>query len=230
MTRRARKKFRLRPLLRSLHRDAGYLAVGLTLVYALSGLAVNHIKDWDPNFQQYERTHALPAELLRTDTASLPSPGAAEPATDAESDAAPLDDLAPGLDAGASVVDRRLAERVLAHLGHDEDPRDVYRATDTLLEIVLDDATLHVDTKTGVVHEEGQKPRFLLRAANWLHLNRGKKAWTFVADGYAAFLLFLAISGIFMLPGRSRVIGRRGLLVTAGALVPVLYVTLSGGP
>jgi hypothetical protein len=45
----------VRVWIRSLHRDAGYLVVGLTFVYALSGLAVNHIADWDPNFTQTKR-------------------------------------------------------------------------------------------------------------------------------------------------------------------------------
>ncbi len=34
-----------------LHRDIGYLAVGLTLIYAISGVAVNHIDDWNPNYK-----------------------------------------------------------------------------------------------------------------------------------------------------------------------------------
>lgn len=38
-----------RKVFRSLHRDFGYLAVGLTVIYAISGLAVNHIADWNPN-------------------------------------------------------------------------------------------------------------------------------------------------------------------------------------
>lgn len=32
------------------HRDVGYVAVGLTLIYAISGVAVNHIDDWNPNY------------------------------------------------------------------------------------------------------------------------------------------------------------------------------------
>ena len=52
-------RLRWRPWLRALHRDLGYLAVGLTFVYALSGLAVNHIEDWDPNFDNYEVTHQV---------------------------------------------------------------------------------------------------------------------------------------------------------------------------
>jgi hypothetical protein len=34
-----------------LHRDVGYLAVALTLAYAISGLAVNHIADWNPSYR-----------------------------------------------------------------------------------------------------------------------------------------------------------------------------------
>ena len=34
-----------------LHRDIGYLAVALTLAYGISGLAVNHRADWNPNYR-----------------------------------------------------------------------------------------------------------------------------------------------------------------------------------
>ena len=33
------------------HRDLGYLAVGLTIVYGISGLAVNHKADWNPSYR-----------------------------------------------------------------------------------------------------------------------------------------------------------------------------------
>jgi hypothetical protein len=35
---------------RSLHRDLGYLFVGLTLIYAISGIALNHIHHWNPDY------------------------------------------------------------------------------------------------------------------------------------------------------------------------------------
>jgi len=35
---------------RTLHRDIGYLCIGLTLVFAISGIALNHIADWNPNY------------------------------------------------------------------------------------------------------------------------------------------------------------------------------------
>ncbi|MDC3956122.1 PepSY-associated TM helix domain-containing protein [Polyangium jinanense] len=187
-----RRRLSLRGLLRTVHRDAGNLAVGLTLVYAASGLAVNHIADWDPNFKSYQSTHELGGPLEGEDQA--------------------------------------VAERVLQTLHIPAKPSDVYRAAPNQLEITLDRRTLHVDTQTGKVLDEGEQPRFFLRLANWLHLNRGKKAWTFVADGYAVLLLLLAFSGMFMLPGRKGLIGRGGIFVLVGAAVPIAYVVLSGGP
>ena len=44
-----------RKLFRALHRDIGYVAVSLTIAYALSGIAVNHIEDWNPNYSLDQR-------------------------------------------------------------------------------------------------------------------------------------------------------------------------------
>ena len=38
------------------HRDIGYLIVALTVAYGISGLAVNHTADWDPNYTVAKRT------------------------------------------------------------------------------------------------------------------------------------------------------------------------------
>ena len=182
----------IRPWIRAIHRDLGYVAVGLTFVYALSGLAVNHIADWDPNFQHAEHTW----QLGKID--------------------APDDDAASKL--------------ILQKLSISETPTDVYRAAPDRLDIVLNRRTLHADTETGEVFDEQQKPRLLIRIANWLHLNRGKKAWTYFADGYAAGLLLLATSGLFMLPGKKGFFGRGAIFVAIGIAIPALYVHFSGGP
>ena len=42
--------------------------------------------------------------------------------------------------------------------------------------------------------------------------------------------LYLAISGLFMIPGRKGLVGRGALIAALGAAVPVGYVVLSGGP
>lgn len=44
---------------RAVHRDLGYAAVALILAYALSGLAVNHIEDWNPSYTYGERAVAI---------------------------------------------------------------------------------------------------------------------------------------------------------------------------
>src|SRR5262249_33141633 len=152
----AKKKATWRPWLRALHRDVGYVAVGLTFIYALSGIAVNHITDWsdgDPSFKTYSRT----VDVGRIDG----------------------DDAA-------------IAEALRRRFAIKETPREVYRASPEQLDVIFDKRSLHLDTAKGTVVDEGQEPRFVLRIANWLHLNRGKKAWTYAADAYAAALMLLA--------------------------------------
>ena len=39
-----------RKLIIATHRDIGYFFAGLTVLYAVSGVAVNHIDDWNPNY------------------------------------------------------------------------------------------------------------------------------------------------------------------------------------
>lgn len=48
---------KLRPLLVALHRDFGYVLAGLTVIYAVSGVAVNHVADWNPSYDiRHSRT------------------------------------------------------------------------------------------------------------------------------------------------------------------------------
>jgi hypothetical protein len=41
---------RLRKLIIAVHRDVGYFFAGLTVMYAVSGIAVNHVEDWNPSY------------------------------------------------------------------------------------------------------------------------------------------------------------------------------------
>jgi hypothetical protein len=184
-------KKRWRGWLRAVHRDLGYLAVGLTLIYALSGLAINHISDWDPNFVTYQKERTIE---------KIP----------------------------ADVPDDEAIARARAAL-HVGTPRSTYRAGDEI-HLEYDDKKLVVYGDSGSVVEQGRKSRFFLRVANWLHYNRGKKAWTYVADTYAVLLLYLAVSGIFMIKGKKGLKWRGALLLALGAGVPLGYVVWSGGP
>ncbi|MCW8879588.1 MAG: PepSY-associated TM helix domain-containing protein [Kangiellaceae bacterium] len=46
-------------MVRSLHRDIGYFCIGMTIVFAVSGLAVNHIDDWNPNYEVTRQSKAI---------------------------------------------------------------------------------------------------------------------------------------------------------------------------
>jgi len=35
---------------RVIHRDFGYLFFGMTIIYCLSGIAINHMNEWNPNY------------------------------------------------------------------------------------------------------------------------------------------------------------------------------------
>lgn len=182
---------KVRKILRAVHRDIGYLAVGLTVVYALSGIAVNHIQDWEPN------------QTTLTGTRSLSAP--------------------PG--SPDAVVADQAAKRVLGPNAN-PDADTIYRDGD-LLEFQSQDTRFFVDLSQSQIRWERDEDRFFFKAANWLHLNRGKKAWTFIADTYAVALLFLALSGLWMIPGKRGFWGRGIILVLLGAAVPVAYVHFS---
>ena len=53
--RRSRDGIMWRKWFRVLHRDIGYVAVALIIAYGVSGLAVNHIEDWNPSYTFAER-------------------------------------------------------------------------------------------------------------------------------------------------------------------------------
>ena len=40
----------LRRWSRILHRDIGYFFIGASLIYGISGIALNHLNDWNPNY------------------------------------------------------------------------------------------------------------------------------------------------------------------------------------
>jgi len=177
---------RFRRVCRWLHRELGFLAVGLTLVYAVSGVVVNHVHHWNPNYAVGERSFRIEA------------PGAGE-----TEDVAPL---------------------VLERLALDEPVRSTWRASPEMLQVFVEGATLDVDLLSGEVVRRGHVRRPFLYSLNFMHLNTGKAPWTGIADGFAAVLAVLAITGIFLVQGRRGLAGRGGVLLLIGVLIPLAYV------
>ncbi len=42
--------FKWRKWNKAVHRDFGYLFFGMVVIYSLSGIAINHVNDWNPNY------------------------------------------------------------------------------------------------------------------------------------------------------------------------------------
>jgi hypothetical protein len=161
------------------------------VIYAVSGIAQNHIEDWgDVSYKASERTVQI----------------------------APITDTEPTAAATARVV-------AAASLG---EPTSITRAGDELrLEYKGGEKVTAI---AGDVTIQTRERRAFIGVANWLHKARGKKAWKYIADVYALFLLYLAISGIFMIKGKLGLKWRGATLIGAGVAVPAFYVALAGGP
>ena len=52
---------------RATHRDLGYFFMAMTLIYAISGIALNHRKDWNPNYiiERSEHKVVIPEDLKK---------------------------------------------------------------------------------------------------------------------------------------------------------------------
>lgn len=181
---------KVRKWIRLLHRDIGYLCIGMTLVYAISGIAVNHINDWNPNYK----------------------------ITQSESHVA---GLTPSL--GDSDIQALLSQ----HFSLQDSIRSGYRASATEYQLFLKDGSqLSANLSSGAVSAEMVNTRPILQALNYLHLNHARDAWTWIADIYAAMLLFLALSALVMLRSSNLMKSRKTWLTLSGVLLPLLFIML----
>lgn len=169
-----------------LHRDIGYLAVGLTIIFAVSGIAVNHIQDWNPNYSIVRENFTLQPPLNLTREAQIPY--------------------------------------VLEELGIAGKPKSSFRPSPGKLQLFLDNETIEWDWRSGRGSRERVSERSVLFDFNYLHLNHAKKLWTWFSDLYALALLFLAVSGLFVLKGKNGLAGRGKWLLMLGLLLPGLFL------
>lgn len=168
-----------------LHRDIGYLSVALVIIYGVSGLAVNHIADWNPNYVQEKQFITI------------------EPIHAGEKDT--------------------IAARALTALNISDTPENVYRPDPETIQLFFPGRTYTVDLPTGNVMIEKVTRRMVLFEMNQLHLNAPKGIWTYIADLFAVSLIFMGISGLFILKGKTGLGGRGKWLVLIGTIIPLGY-------
>ncbi len=177
-----------RRLFRVLHRDIGYLLFGLVIAYSLSGIAVNHVDDWNPNYS---------VTVSEIEIGALPTES---------------------LDAMEAYV-------ALALDLDDDQIRGRRRPSANAFSVFLPEGgevQVAVDSGAGTLKRVTTRPG--LFQVNVLHLNHLKGVWTWVADVFAFLLLFLAVSGIVILKGRTGLGGRGKWFVLAGLAIPVAFV------
>ncbi len=179
-----------RRTIRVIHRDTGYVAAVLTIIYAISGIAVNHIDDWNPNYivEKYaERIEPLPDTVL-TKQQSL--------------------------------------NYVLSQLGVLDSVKESFRPSPESIDIFFEGKTISANIKTGEVEIEEVSHRPLFKESNFLHLNTPKNLWTWIADIFAASLILLAVTGLFMNKGKHGFKGRGKWFALLGLAIPIIFLII----
>ena len=172
---------KIRRLLRIIHRDLGYFVVGITLVYGISGIILNHLGTSDPAFKTELKNIQFPAYLTETELSA---------AWQADKTLPPL--------------------------------KRVMRMDDNRSRVFLDGGIGIYQSSTGELNFEVHRKRVLVFWMNRLHYNK-VKGWSPVADFFAGALIFLAISGLFMVKGKKGLAGSGKWYLLVGILIPLLY-------
>jgi hypothetical protein len=181
---------KIRRFIKITHRDVGYLCVGLTIIYAVSGIAVNHVDDWNPNYIIENHSYQLKAIGDSSST---------------------VEELSFGIMEQLTITDKLAS---------------TFRPAPDKLQLFFENMNVTVNLSTWQAEMEVVNSRAVLRQTNFLHLNVPKKAWTYVADIFAAALIYLAITGIFMIEGKKGITGRGKWLIAMGVIIPAVFLLL----
>ncbi len=169
------------------HRDLGYLAVGLTIIYSVSGIAVNHVADWNPSYKIDNQTFQIDVSSLQV------------PPSDSD------------------------VNQIMFLSGITGEIVSTFMPRPDQIRIFLKNQTLDLNLKTGNAELETINKRAFLQEFNAMHLNHPKKLWTWMADIYAAVLIILAVTGLFVLKGKKGITGRGAWLTGLGILIPLIF-------
>lgn len=173
----------------AIHRDVGYLCIGMTLIYAISGIVLNHFKSGDLPHPDYAKSYK---EVI----VPLPADGN---------------------------VSESYVFSVLDRLGEKNNYKS-YIIGKNSLEIFLVKGSVFIDLTNGNAQVEKKTTLYGIREFNLLHYNNIKKLYTWFSDLYAAGLIFLAITGMFVLKGKNGILRRGAWLTLIGILLPALFL------
>jgi len=161
----------------------------MTLIYAISGIVLNHFKSGDFQHPDYGKS--------TTDfKVSLPVDGK---------------------------IDQTYIYNILDQV-KEKDHFKSYITGDGYVQLFLSNGFVYVDLATGEAQVERKTTRYVIKEMNLLHYNNLKKVYTWFSDLYAAGLIILAITGLFVLRGKNGILGRGAWLTAIGILLPALFL------
>jgi len=176
--------------MRWFHRELGFLFFGMTLVYAVSGIALNHgvARHWDPGI------------ISRSESFTYPSPLSKEN------------------------VDREVVSEILDITGESGSFKNYFFPTEEYLMIYLKGGHITLELSSGNIQLTRVRNRPVFSELNYLHYNKAKKLWTWFSDLFALSLFLLALTGLFMLKARQVLRGRALVMLSAGILIPLIFL------
>jgi uncharacterized protein len=177
----------IRKSLRTLHRDFGYLVVGITFIYTVSGIALNHRTDWNPHYTLVSEDLTLPPS---TQTIYSPSE----------------------------------INALLKKFDYQAVYKKHFVTRNNEIKIFVEEGTVMYNPEQGKVELEILKKRPFFFQINKIHLAQTGQLWIWISDIMAAFLLFVAISGLFLLKGKLGLKGRGLWLTAIGIVIPLAII------
>jgi uncharacterized protein len=122
-------------------------------------------------------------------------------------------------------ITRDFAEKVLDEL----DEPFTYRThivSGHNMRIFVEGGTVNLNLMNGAGNFETIRKRPVFHEVNFLHYNTPRKLWTWFSDMYAAGLIILAITGLFVLKGKNGITRRGAYITSAGVIIPIVLLYL----
>ena len=180
----------LRKWFRIIHRDLSYFFAGVICIYAISGICLNHKRDFNSNITISREQVVLEGNF----------PFAADS------------------------VSKDMIHAFTAQLPDNETyTRHSSVGGDALKMFFKGGSSLEIDMNNGTALYEKVRRRPLFSSLNRLHYNP-TRWWTWFSDIFAASLLIITLTGLFMVQGPKGLKGRGGIEFLIGILIPLLFI------
>lgn len=182
-------RMKIRKLLRILHRDFGYFIVGMTIVYGLSGIYLNHRHDFNPDYK-------VSITEFRTNLPAL------------------------------EVLTATDLKTALKEVNEDIVYKKHYINSQGDIKIFIENGDVVIDYETGEGVLQYLQRRPLIFPLNKLHRASIGPVWKWVSDTMAVILIFVAVSGLFLLKGNRGLALWGWWLLAAGIAVPLTFIII----